>query len=109
VTEELQRLEGKEDGILKEAEERLAKETTDDYTLDRSGVSRSISALTDKLTTQSRISAESDAVRQAETAMVRCLRLNDRRPLDCWKEVEDFKAEVARLEKSFVGKIVGDI
>jgi altered-inheritance-of-mitochondria protein 13 len=39
--------------------------------------------------------------------VVSCLRLNDRRPLDCWKEVQEFKKEVARLEEAFVDRIVG--
>jgi altered-inheritance-of-mitochondria protein 13 len=38
--------------------------------------------------------------------MVSCLRVNDRRPLDCWKEVDAFKTEVARLEKRFIGKVL---
>ena len=29
------------------------------------------------------------------------------RPLDCWKEVEDFKAQARRLEKQFVVRTVG--
>lgn len=43
-------------------------------------------------------------VTKAKDDVVTCLRLNDRRPLDCWKEVETFKAEVARLERAFVEK-----
>ena len=41
-------------------------------------------------------------VAKAKEDVTKCLRLNDRRPLDCWKEVEKFKAEVGRLEKKFV-------
>lgn len=44
-------------------------------------------------------------VARAKESVVRCLRENDRRPLDCWKEVEDFKREVGRLEKGFLGKV----
>lgn len=87
----------------------LASDATKDYQLDRNTVSRSVSELAEKLATQTRISEESETIKKAESSMVRCLRLNDRRPLDCWKEVADFKNEVARLEKSFVGKVVGDI
>lgn len=29
------------------------------------------------------------------------------RPLDCWKEVEEFKMQTRRLEKAFVVKTVG--
>lgn len=41
----------------------------------------------------------------AKESMVKCLRENDRRPLDCWKEVDDFKREVGRLEKGFLGRV----
>lgn len=42
----------------------------------------------------------------ARNAVVACLRVNDRRPLDCWKEVEVFKREVRRLEGEFVSKVL---
>jgi altered-inheritance-of-mitochondria protein 13 len=29
------------------------------------------------------------------------------RPLDCWKEVEEFKRQARRMEKEFVVRIVG--
>ena len=45
-------------------------------------------------------------VEKAKEEVVSCLRLNDRRPLDCWQEVEAFKREVGRLEKGFLGKIL---
>ena len=37
------------------------------------------------------------AVEKARQEVITCLRVNDRRPLDCWREVEDFKREVGRL------------
>jgi len=46
------------------------------------------------------------AVEKAKKEVVTCLRVNDRRPLDCWKEVEAFKKEVGRLEKGFLGRIL---
>lgn len=48
-----------------------------------------------------------EGVQKARTGVVACLRGNDRRPLDCWEEVEAFKREVARLEEGFVDRIVG--
>ena len=45
-------------------------------------------------------------VEKAKDDVVRCLRGNDRRPLDCWQEVETFKKEVGRLEKDFLGRII---
>ena len=46
------------------------------------------------------------AVEKAKEEMVSCLRKNDRRPLDCWKEVEIFKREVGRLEGGFLGRVL---
>ena len=45
-------------------------------------------------------------VEQAREGVISCLRVNDRRPLDCWKEVEIFKREVGRLEEEFVRKVL---
>ena len=45
-------------------------------------------------------------VENARGAVVGCMRKNDRRPLDCWREVEAFKLQVARLEEKFVGEIL---
>ena len=45
-----------------------------------------------------------EEARKAESELVRCLQANDRRPLDCWWEVRQFKEKVAKLEKEFVLK-----
>ena len=45
-------------------------------------------------------------VEKAKEDVVKCLRINDRRPLDCWQEVEVFKKEVGRLEKDFLGRVI---
>ncbi|KAK6511963.1 hypothetical protein TWF481_000862 [Arthrobotrys musiformis] len=109
VKDELQRLQNKEDQISKSTDERIAKESTEGSQIGRDSVARSISTLSQKLRNQSGSIDQSEVVKNAETAVVRCLRLNDRRPLDCWREVEEFKREVARLENAFVGKVVGDV
>jgi MICOS complex subunit MIC19 len=38
--------------------------------------------------------------------VISCLRINDRKPLDCWKEVEIFKREVRKLEESYVSSVL---
>ncbi|KAK6533249.1 hypothetical protein TWF694_002203 [Orbilia ellipsospora] len=108
VTEELERLQGKEDGNSRAAEEQISKDLGGEYALNRNTVARSIYTLSHKLHNQSAPPEHLENIKKAETAIVRCLRLNDRRPLDCWKEVEEFKQEVARLENDFVHKIVGN-
>lgn len=76
--------------------------------LGRQSVQREIDSLKAKL--QSRKEREDivgdKAVEKAKEDVVNCLRTNDRRPLDCWKEVEIFQAEVGRLEKAFLGRVM---
>lgn len=45
-------------------------------------------------------------VESAREGVVACLRINDRRPLDCWEEVERFKARVRDMEENFVGNVL---
>jgi MICOS complex subunit MIC19 len=47
---------------------------------------------------------ENVEARKAREELVRCLQLHDRRSLDCWWEVRQFKEKVAKLEREFVRK-----
>jgi MICOS complex subunit MIC19 len=49
-------------------------------------------------------SKEDQEARKARSELVQCLQLHDRRSLDCWWEVQQFKEKVARLEQEFVNK-----
>ncbi|KAL9037302.1 MAG: hypothetical protein Q9180_003797 [Flavoplaca navasiana] len=76
--------------------------------LSRQSVQKEIDMLKEKL---KRRKLKEDVVQdkgidKAKGEVIKCLRLNDRRPLDCWREVEAFKEEVGRLEKSFLGKVM---
>lgn len=73
----------------------------------RENVLKEIERLRSKLESRKKLSALDDNVERAKTEVVNCLRINDRRPLDCWKEVDSFKQEVAKLERAFVDKVVG--
>ncbi|GAB1727801.1 hypothetical protein NU195Hw_g2122t1 [Hortaea werneckii] len=68
-------------------------------------VAREIMDLKTKLEQRKRAEKASPEVEKAKESMVQCLRVNDRRPLDCWQEVEQFKREVGRLERGFVEKV----
>ncbi|KAI7317594.1 hypothetical protein KC315_g10352 [Hortaea werneckii] len=68
-------------------------------------VAKEIMDLKTKLEQRKRTDKASPEVEKAKETMVQCLRMNDRRPLDCWQEVEQFKREVGRLERGFVEKV----
>lgn len=74
--------------------------------LGRESIQREINDLKKKLEGRKKLEVLDRGVEKAKNDVVACLRSNDRRPLDCWKEVEVFKREVGRLEKSFVDRIV---
>ncbi|KAF2005252.1 hypothetical protein P154DRAFT_483917 [Amniculicola lignicola CBS 123094] len=74
--------------------------------MSRTSVSKEIEALKKKLDGRKRLEQLDSQLDKAKSDVVDCLRLNDRRPLDCWKEVETFKKEVGRLEKEFVEKTI---
>jgi len=68
-------------------------------------VRKEIESLRKKLESRKKVEAMDPAVEKAREGLVRCLRANDRRPLDCWKEVEEFRGEVGRLERDFVKRV----
>lgn len=45
-------------------------------------------------------------VEKAREGLVGCLKLNDRRPLDCWREVEAFKESVRKMEQDFIERVL---
>ena len=74
--------------------------------MSRDSVTKEIEALKKKLESRKKIEQADPGVNKAKEEVVACLRMHDRRPLDCWKEVETFKKEVGRLEKEFVEKTI---
>jgi altered-inheritance-of-mitochondria protein 13 len=70
-------------------------------------VSKEVEALQARLDGRKKVRGLPDSVEAARSDVVRCLRENDRRPLDCWREVEAFSQEVRKLEKGWVEKVVG--
>ena len=69
---------------------------------------KEIEALKDKLAKRQLKEdvVKDEKVNKAREEVVTCLRINDRRPLDCWNEVETFRKEVGRLEGAFLGKVL---
>ncbi|KAK4452925.1 hypothetical protein QBC34DRAFT_397385 [Podospora aff. communis PSN243] len=113
VAAELKRLRDEEAAALKEAQQKLSEQSSSDSTqpgkeskVTRQSVSKEVEALRAKLQERRKVRELPEGVETARNEVVRCLRENDRRPLDCWKEVEAFKEEVRRLEKGWVDKVV---
>ncbi|RDW80214.1 hypothetical protein BP6252_04852 [Coleophoma cylindrospora] len=74
--------------------------------LGREAVENDVLELKKKLAQRKMVKDSDAGVDEAKDKLVNCLRVNDRRPLDCWKEVETFKNEVRRLEGQWVEKVV---
>ncbi|TGJ78272.1 hypothetical protein E0Z10_g10490 [Xylaria hypoxylon] len=107
VSEELKKLSAKESTAL-QATLAKASEITDRDAVqgDRQTVSAEVEALRARLDKRKQLRPLPETVEKARGDVVRCLLDNDRRPLDCWQEVEAFKEEVRKLEKSWVDKVV---
>lgn len=76
--------------------------------LSRASVQKEIEDLKDKLAKR-RLKEEvvgNKEVGKARDEVVSCLRINDRRPLDCWREVDAFRREVGKLERAFLGRVL---
>jgi altered-inheritance-of-mitochondria protein 13 len=82
------------------AEKQRQKEMT------RNTVTEEVEQLRAKLANRKKLEQVDADVGKAKDAVIACLRTNDRRPLDCWQEIETFKKEVGRLEKQFVEKTI---
>ncbi|KYK60919.1 DUF1690 domain-containing protein [Drechmeria coniospora] len=108
VAEELEKLQRRESEALGVAHDKIASRAAAEARQDgpsRASVGREVDELRRKLEERKTVRALPDAVEDARGAVVRCLRENDRRPLDCWQEVESFKAEVKKLERSWVDRV----
>ncbi|KAK3396062.1 hypothetical protein B0T20DRAFT_394617 [Sordaria brevicollis] len=112
VAEELKRLRAAEAAKLQEtlsssdSEQQQQQQQNDENALSRQKVNKEVEALRAKLEERRKVRELPESMETARSEVVRCLRENDRRPLDCWKEVEAFKEEVRRLERGWVDKVV---
>lgn len=106
VGEELKKLLKTEPDALKLAHEKIAaSEGADDEGPTSFSLGKEVAELRRKLEERKTIRDLPESVDKARSQVIRCLRENDRRPLDCWQEVENFKAEVKKLEKTWVDKV----
>lgn len=125
VTSELERLQSTESAKFSQIIEKLSDETPPPEDLwawrkkmlsgeseepkkdlNHDAVSAEIASLKKKLEGRRKLEEADPGVEKAREAVIQCLRLNDRRPLDCYKEVAAFRKEVGRLEKQFVERSI---
>lgn len=111
VAEELKKLEQSEGAALKAAYQKAQaaedeKHQTETDEKNRHTVSKEVEALRSRLDKRKQLRVLPDSVERARTGVLECLRDNDRRPLNCWQEVENFRDEVRRLEKEWVDRVV---
>jgi len=85
------------------SEDKSAGDTLRD--LGRQSVQHDVEELKKKLEQRKKVQDLEEGVKEARDGVVKCLRVNDRRPLDCWREVERFREEVRKLEGGWVEKI----
>ncbi|KAJ4420867.1 hypothetical protein N0V85_000446 [Neurospora sp. IMI 360204] len=110
VAEELKRLRAAEAAKLQEtltaSSQSTEQQQQQENDISRQKVQKEVEALRAKLEERRKVRELPESTETARSEVVRCLRENDRRPLDCWKEVEAFKEEVRRLERGWVDKVV---
>ncbi|PHH78256.1 hypothetical protein CDD80_7129 [Ophiocordyceps camponoti-rufipedis] len=110
VAEELKKLAAREDEEIRRASSIVEAEAANDAKAaagsERSAVRSEIEGLRRKLEQRKQLRNIPESVDRTRNEVVRCLRDNDRRPLDCWKEVQAFKAEVKKMEDGWVDRIV---
>jgi altered-inheritance-of-mitochondria protein 13 len=106
VAEELRKLQQKESEALNVAHEKVASsEDSNDNKITSFSLGKEVEQMQRRLEERRKVRELPENVENARGAVIRCLRENDRRPLDCWLEVEAFKTEVKKLEKTWVDKI----
>ncbi|KAG6078465.1 hypothetical protein E4U15_004243 [Claviceps sp. LM218 group G6] len=110
VAEELKKLQKKESEALNVAHEKMAAAQSSSTDDDKTGTTSfslgsEVDELRQKLEQRKTIREMPAELDRARSDVIRCLREHDRRPLDCWQEVESFKAGVRELERRWVDKV----
>lgn len=107
VSAELKKLHAQEDARLKAMAGEIAAATAPGQTpTSRHAVADEVASLRARLEARTDVREVPETLERARGDVVRCLVENDRRPLDCWREVEKFKQEVRRMEKGWVEKVI---
>ncbi|CAH0040123.1 unnamed protein product [Clonostachys solani] len=109
VAEELKKLQNQESEALKAAQDKIAaaaNENKSEEGQSRRAVSKQVEEFRRKLEERKQVRTLPESVESARNEVIKCLTDNDRRPLNCYEEVEKFKVEVKKLEQQWVNKVV---
>ncbi|KAH7362351.1 hypothetical protein B0T11DRAFT_83367 [Plectosphaerella cucumerina] len=107
VSEELKKLQAQQaDTLKKTLSADDASPPPAEGSRSTQSVNKEIEALRTKLEERRKVRDVPEAVQAARGEVIRCLREHDRRPLDCWEEVEAFKREVKAWERGWVEKVI---
>lgn len=77
--------------------------------LGRESVQKEVEELRKKLESRKHVRTVEEfdsGVDKTRSEVIKCLRGNDRRPLDCHEEVRAFREEVGRFQKEWVEKAI---
>ncbi|KAF8470774.1 hypothetical protein BDZ91DRAFT_718950 [Kalaharituber pfeilii] len=123
VAEELKRLQQREDQVLQQVSSLppddsaslirpAGAEAEDPLALSRHSLQAKIDQIRERFQKQvgaeaGSVGVEDEEVRRAREDVVRCLRGNDRRPLECSEEVQRFRKVAESKGRKWVGDVVG--
>ncbi|KAF8425255.1 putative altered inheritance of mitochondria protein 13, mitochondrial [Tirmania nivea] len=117
VHSELARLQSREDELLSQlstaptpASTTNGADPADALALSRDSLAQKVAEIKHRLENipgGRGIAEEDDEVKRARGEVVNCLKERDRRPLDCWAEVQAFRDVARRREKGFVVGVIG--
>ncbi|KZT59022.1 hypothetical protein CALCODRAFT_467651 [Calocera cornea HHB12733] len=114
ISAELQRLQSEEEEVRAEIERTLEKENLDREAANAEEGTEVHSEILGRDMEELRKKVERfesgramrgegrEEVKGKQEAVVQCYKTNASRPLDCWQEVEAFKASVAKLEDQYI-------
>merc|ERR1712000_784067 len=96
VAAELEKIRNHESSALEEARKKITA----------AKVQQEIEKLKQTLGQRKVLKELPNEVESARQDVISCLRINDRKPLDCWKEVEVFKRAVRQMEENYVASVL---
>jgi len=110
---EVARLRQEEETVLREIGDALEKESLErERAIEGGGSSTLLEADMEELQVKlahfharKHLANRFPDIKDTQDALIQCYRDNSSRPLDCWKQVADFKDAVRKVEKEFIDSL----